>query len=157
MRLQRVLSTLLTWAPPKPAPATLALVSAVESVTRVLPMHSAVTVRLVDACCLAILATLGADAKGMPIISKMSWDAADTIAIIVGQPSVSEVLMRCRAVKAAAAAGDSDSVAAWGKSCVKMAGNVLGSDSEVVRLLRMWVSGLIILFCRYRIGCSVSM
>jgi hypothetical protein len=152
VRLQRVLSSLLSWAPPKPVPATLALVSAVESVTRVLPRHSAVAVRLVDACCLAILATLGADAKGMPIVSKLSWDAADTIAIIVGQPSVSEVLMRCRAVKAAAAAGDSDCVAAWGKSCVKLAGNVLGSDSEVLRLLRMWVSGVIILFCRYRIG-----
>ncbi len=76
----------------------------------------------------------------------MSWDAADAYAIIVGQPSVSEVLMRCRAVKAAAAAGDSACVAAWGKSCVKLAGNVMGSDSEALRLMRMWVSGILFLF-----------
>ena len=72
----------------------------------------------------------------------MSWEAADIVAAISCGASVTEVLMRCRAVKAAAAAADCDRVVAWGGSCVKMAGNVLGNESEAVRLLRVQVGGV---------------
>ncbi len=87
-----------------------------------------------------MLSTLEGDTKGLSIVGQLSWDAADLHARVTGRPSVSEVLMRCRAVKAAAAVDDSARVAEWGQCCMKLAGNVMGNDSEVVRLLRSWVS-----------------
>ena len=56
-RLQRLMSTLRSWAPPKPAAAAMSLVSAVESARALLPKHSAVMMRLLDACCLALLSS----------------------------------------------------------------------------------------------------
>ena len=138
-RLQRLLSSVLVWTPPKPAAATMALVSAVESVRSLLPRASAVMLRLLDACCLALLTTLGADARALSEVGRMSWEAADLHREIAGWSSVSEVWMRCRAVKAAAAAGDTAHVLAWGAGGVKMAGKLLGNDGEAVRLMRAWV------------------
>lgn len=87
-----------------------------------------------------MLSTIEGDIKGLSVVGKLSWDAADFHTRVTGGPSVGEVLMRGRAVKAAAAAGDSARVAEWGKCCIKLAANVMGNDSEVVRLLRSWVS-----------------
>jgi hypothetical protein len=148
-RLQRLLSTLRSWAPPKPAAATMSLVSAVESARALLPVHSAVMQRLLDACCLALLSADGISEKGYAAVGAMSWEAADILAAITCRASVTEVLLRCRAVKAAAAAADCDRVVAWGGSCVKMAGNVLGNESEAVRLLRVWVRVVCKLVARF--------
>ena len=141
-RLQRLLSTFLSWTPPKPLAATLALVSAIEAVRPLLPKTSAVMLRLLDACCLAMLATLGGDVRGFAAVSRMSREAADTQACVLKRLSVGEVLMRYRYVKAAAAAGDCSEVVAGGQSCVKVAAMVMGGDCEAVRRIRQWVSNV---------------
>jgi len=130
----------MSWAPPRPAAAGVALASAVESVRHLLPVTSAVMLRMMDACCLAVLATVDGDARGFAAVSSMSRDAADMQFGILRRLSVGEVLMRYRAVKAAAAAGDSGSVVAAGQSGVKIAAMVMGSDCEAVRCMRQWVS-----------------
>lgn len=112
--------------------------------------------RLLDACCLAILATLGSDSKALCEVGRMSWEAADLHAEIAARPSVSEVLMRCRAVKAAAAAGDTAHVLEWGSSGVKMAGKFLGDDCEAVRLMRTLVSSAFGLWSSSCLGLARS-
>ena len=140
IRLQRLLSSLISWTAPKPAAATMALVSAVESVRCLLPAESALMLRLLDACSLAVLSTLASNASALFEVGRMSWEAANLQAALVAQPSVSEVLMRCRAVKTAAAVGNTARVLEWGSCGVKVAGKIMGNDGEVVRLMRAWVS-----------------
>jgi hypothetical protein len=73
--------------------------------------------RLVDACCLALLSTLSSDPKALLAVADLSWQAADAHVQVMRRASVSEVLMRCRAIKAAAAAGDTSRVVSWGTCC----------------------------------------
>jgi hypothetical protein len=97
----------------------------------------------------------------------MSWEAADSRRAIVQQPSVSEVFLRCRAVKAAAAAGDFKNVIDKGSSSVQLAVRVMGNDCDVVRQMRSWVrhshdyktnSWLqLLIYCRWMKRCQLQL